>query len=126
MTRINCIPVDELTNLHLLAEYREMPRVSSLIWKWRDKNYSTVLNAFVMPVIPRAYCLGTGHVKFFYDKGEYLQKRFSAIVDELTKRGYNLQYTTYREHPPGCNKDWVPTVHDQNINRARIEERLNK
>ena len=126
MTRINCIPVEELTNLHLLAEYREMPRISSLIWKWYDKTYSATLNTFVHPTIPRAYCLGAGHVKFFYNKGLYLQKRFEAIVQELTKRGYNLQYTTYQAHPPDMNHDWVPTIHDQNINRMRIQERLNK
>ena len=30
MTRINCIPVEELSTPHLIAEYRELPRVFAL------------------------------------------------------------------------------------------------
>lgn len=126
MTRINCIPVEELTDLHLLAEYREMPRVSTLIWKWYHKTYSTGLQCFVRPVIPQSYIMGKGHVTFFYDKGEYLSRRFKEIVDELTKRGYNLNYTVYRPHPYGMNNDWEPDKTAQEINRARIRERLHE
>ncbi|ENT03393.1 hypothetical protein C038_02848 [Brucella sp. 63/311] len=31
MTRINCIPPAELTGPHLVAEYRELPRVFALV-----------------------------------------------------------------------------------------------
>jgi len=124
MTRINCIPVEELTNEHLLAEYKEMPRVSTLIWKWYFKTYDAELDCFVAPVIPSTYRMGKGHVTFFYDKGGYLKKRFSQIVDELTRRGYSLQYTVYREHPEFMNCEWEPTEEAMAINRARIRERL--
>ncbi len=30
MTRINCVPVEELSGPHLVAEYRELPRVFAL------------------------------------------------------------------------------------------------
>lgn len=30
MTRINCVPVRELGGKHLVAEYRELPRVYAL------------------------------------------------------------------------------------------------
>lgn len=33
MTRINCVPVEELSGPHLVAEYRELPRVFALAEK---------------------------------------------------------------------------------------------
>lgn len=54
MTRINCVPVEELTDKHLLAEYRELPRIFNLARAVEDA--------------PTEYVLGTGHMKFFYDK----------------------------------------------------------
>lgn len=113
MTRINCIPVQELNNKMLLAEYRELPRISKL--------------ARQLTPVPLIYILGTGHVKFFYDKGEYLRKRFEEqIVPELIKRGFKLTFTKYRLHSDNLNNDWEPTDEDMLINRKRIEERLNK
>ena len=67
-----------------MAEYREMFMVGSALQKslkspnW-DKNR-----------IPKELTLGTGHVIFFYDKGQYLYKRYSQIQKELTKRNYKL------------------------------------
>lgn len=112
MTRINCVPVVELSNLHLLAEYRELPRISRLA----KKNDN----------IPTNYCLGTGHVKFFYDKGFWLKKRFEEqIVPEMIKRGFKPQYKEYRVHPDGLNNDWSVTQEAIELNRARIKERNN-
>lgn len=111
MTRINCVPVSELTDKHLLAEYRELPRISKA--------------ARVCPDAPAEYKLGAGHVKFFYDKGEYLRKRFEEqIVPEMQARGFTTNYTIYRPHPAGLNQDWIPTAEAQAINRKRIKERL--
>lgn len=111
MTRINCVPVTELSRAHLLAEYRELPRISALARK--------VVNA------PKEYCLGKGHVLFFYDKGEWLRKRFEQeIVPELKSRNIKPKYETYRTHPEGLNKDWNPREQDLELNRQRIAERL--
>lgn len=111
MTRINCIPVQELTDKHLLAEYREMSRISNA--------------AYSHPEIPNNYRLGKGHVIFFYDKGEYLRKRYEEqIVPEMQKRGFRTNYTIYRKHPDGLNNDWTPSDIDMQINRERINERL--
>lgn len=113
MTRINCVPVEELHDKHLLAEYREMPRISALARRH--------------PNPPKHYVLGTGHMIFFYDKGEYLRRRFEEeIVPELKKRNFNLSYLKYRPHATGLNKDWAPDQAAIDLNRARIKERQPK
>lgn len=128
MTRINCVPVEELCNEHLLAEYKELPRISGAIWRWHEKtttNIEGLGEVFVSPTAPDSYCMGKGHVKFFYDKGEWLRRRFEEeIVPELERRGYNLSYTSYRPHPDGYNLDWVPDENAKEICRERIKERL--
>lgn len=111
MTRINCVPVEELTDKHLLAEYRELPRVSALARYITDA--------------PAKYTLGKGHVKFFYDKGEWLRRRFEEqIVPEMRKRGFATNFTKYRRHPADLNDDWQPDEAALAVNRARIAERL--
>lgn len=111
MTRINCVPVSELTDKHLLAEYRELPRLSKLARHTE---------------VPPTYRMGKGHVTFFYDKGQYLKKRFEEqIVPEMQRRHFTVKYKTYRPHPEGLNNDWEPTEEAMEINRARIKERLN-
>ena len=63
MTRINVgIPPAELINQHLIAEHREIKRIPNCIAKGK----------YNMDNIPRRFKLGKGHVKFFYDKLEYL------------------------------------------------------
>jgi deoxyribonuclease (pyrimidine dimer) len=113
MTRINCIPPQELTDKHLIAEYRELPRIYKLSRHCDD--------------VPESYKLGTGHIKFFYDKGEYLRKRFEdQIVPEMRARGFKTNFTKYRKHGKGLNNDWKPTGEAMLINRIRIAERLRK
>lgn len=110
MSRINCVPVTELSNSHLLAEYRELPRVSKL--------------ARHAPDAPADYVLGKGHVLFFYSRGGYLKQRFEQeIIPEMQRRGYVTNFTKYREHPDGLNNDWEPTPEAMEINRQRIKER---
>lgn len=133
MTRINCVPAHELTDKHLIAEYRELPRISALAWKWADRKESIDLIGsdlldsieYKTHLLPRTYILGQGHVKFFYDKGEYLRNRFeNEIVPEMHKRGFQTQFTKYRAHPNGLNNNWKPTDTAMALNRARIAERL--
>lgn len=117
MTRINCIPVQELTDRHLLAEYRELPRVFAL--------------ARPCPEAPSCYTLGTGHIKFFYDKLLYLQRRQVALVAEMRRRGMS---PSFDPEALGAQRrcgdqaalwnDWTPTPEAIQINRARIQERL--
>ncbi len=78
MTRINLIPVEELSDQHLLAEYRELPRIVNAVINCKAKNND----------IPRNYRLGQGHVRFFYNKIIFLFNRYSQIYDELKYRGF--------------------------------------
>ena len=113
LTRINVVPVSELTREHLVAEYRELPRISKLARVLKPSQ------------VPKDYKLGAGHMYFFYDKGLFLKRRFEdEIVPEMHRRGYVTKYTKYREHPAGLNKDYIVTDNALRINRARIKERL--
>lgn len=119
MTRINCIPVTELVDKHLLAEYRELPRVLRLARHPKAKE-----------VFPSEYTLGAGHVKFFYDKLEYLAIRYYNIVRECKRRGFKIQYEALPEYlvvsrPLSLWNDWKPTKQAMELNRQRIKERLN-
>ena len=109
MTRINVIPPKLLTDSWLLAEYREMPRISNLA-------------KYV--VHPAEYTLGKGHVVFFYNKGLYLKQRFDDILQELVKRGYNCKFDSYRLHPDGLNDEWYPNSAAIAINMQRLVEKF--
>ena len=111
MTRINCVPPAELTDKHLLAEYRELPRVFKLARSGND--------------IPGDYRMGAGHVKFFYDKLGYLKRRQESIIKECLRRGFNIQHRSVDfDIPADLAGDWAPTNRDMAINRDRIRERL--
>lgn len=119
MTRINCIPVEELSGPHLVAEYRELPRVFALAEK-------SIKRAKLIQ--PEAYTLGKGHVLFFYTRLGYLQKRHAALIAEMKRRGYNPSFTGIERKdfpliPEHYWNDWIPTPEAIEINRQRIKER---
>lgn len=117
MTRINCIPVAELHDKHLLAEYRELPRIFGAARPLaKHERVDT-------------YRMGAGHVKFFYDKLLYLVKRQKELIDECIKRGYNITHTDVEHAAKRCPypelfNDWKPDSEAQAINRNRINQRL--
>lgn len=120
MTRINCVPVEELTDKHLLAEYRELPRV----FKLAEAAY---LRGDTPGQYPREYTLGKGHVKFFYTRLWWLQRRFDHLVLEMLARGFRPQYTTtpvISRLPQSWWCDWKPTPAALAVNRERIAARL--
>jgi len=117
MTRINSgIPPAELCDKHLMAEHREIKRIPNCIKKGR----------YSMKGQPSKFTLGTGHVKFFYDKLAYLYKRYCELHLECKSRGFNV--TDYRECwddiPISLNNDYKPSDYDRKIIRERINERL--
>jgi deoxyribonuclease (pyrimidine dimer) len=117
MTRINCVPPAELSRQHLLAEYRELPRVFTLAHK------AYVAGRDV--VAPAAYTLGAGHVKFFYRRLGWCLDRFLALRREMLRRGYAPRYV---QPPPVAVPrewwgEWEPTADALAINRQRILER---
>jgi hypothetical protein len=126
MTRINCIPPSELTRQHLVAEYRELPRIFGMVLGMVERGVTSPAQA----KIPPTYRMGTGHMKFFCDKLEYLVQRQRALVDEMLSRGYQPKHTDPESlRDIGIPKDWYnswsPDERALAISRARIEERLN-
>ena len=119
MTRINVgIPPAELTDKHLLAEHREIKRIPNVVSSGK----------FSMDNQPSEFKLGTGHVKFFYDKLQYLKRRYESIYDECKQRGFNVTYYggAWSGVPMEYMKDYTPTERDRDIIRERINERLTK
>jgi len=121
MTRINCIPVEELTDKHLRAEFYELPRVFTAIERQEGKPSD----------LPTTYRMGTGHVRFFYDKALWLAGRLNDIADEMMRRGWNVDddklnavFKRIEELPSWSMNDWQPDEEAQAINRARIIARL--
>lgn len=117
MTRINVgISPKELKDKHLLAEHREIKRIPNAI-----KNGLADLNK----KIPDEFCLGFGHVRFFYNKLLYLKYRYSALYTECVRRGFNV--TNYQgawdgmpsnlmNHYQPSEKD-VLLIHGRLVNR---------
>jgi len=124
MTRINCVPVEELTDKHLGAEYRELPRLFGQILKAieRGEQPNDKRN-------PKQYKLGTGHTRFFYDKTCWLCKRYYNLVAECQKRGRVVNFPApppiVFDIPIEWWNDWQPTPEAMELNRQRIQERLN-
>ena len=124
MTRINTVPVDELMDQHLMAEYREIRHVGPSLQRSLNKK-----SGFSKEEISSEFTLNTGHVKFFYDKGQFLSKRFTQIREELIKRGVNINQSTsfnVELFPEGFYNDWDPTEESKVLIRARISERINQ
>lgn len=118
MTRINCVPPEELSRQHLLAEWKELPRVFTLAAKAYLSGREVVA--------PERYTLGAGHVKFFYTRLGYCAARFYALEREMKRRGYKPSYIA----PPsveipdkGWWQQWRPDDEALAINRQRIAER---
>lgn len=116
MTRINLIPVWDLTDQHLLAEHRELKRIPSLIQKSKV-NFEN---------IPASFTLWTGHVKFFYDKLWFLKERYIELYNECKKRWFLVENYIW-------NFDWIdeelfwefkPSEKDLEISKERIRQKL--
>lgn len=119
MTRINCIPVQELTGPHLVAEYRELPRVFALAQK------AALRGSFSQP---DAYTLGKGHLLFFYTRLGYLSRRHLELIEEMKRRGYKPIFSGVRREdfpdvPDSYWNDWEPTAEALQLNHRRIKER---
>jgi len=120
MTRINVVRVEELSREHLIAEYREIMRLPGNLKAWLNRKSKPPS----FDEIPTEYKLGTGHVKFFFNKFLFLQIRFENLVDEMLSRGYNPRFTdsTIFVVDKLYYNDYTPTETAIEINRARIKE----
>ena len=119
MTRINVgIPPTELVNQHLIAEHREIKRIPNCIAKGK----------YNMDGIPDKFKLGTGHVKFFYNKLLYLKNRYISLYNECIKRGFNVQnyIAAWDNVPQELMNDYTVEANDIKIIKQRINERRPK
>ena len=123
MTRINLIEPSELTDQHLIAEYREIFMVGGSL-----KRTLVSKNGYQESKVPKQYTLNSGHVYFFYNKGQYLDKRYQELIKEMKKRGFKPDKT--RTFPKeifvknGLYNDWIPNSKDYKLIRQRIEEKI--
>lgn len=119
MTRINAgIPPKDLHYKHLLAELREIKRIPNALHRANLRN------------LPKLFCLGTGHVRFFYDKGYYTHLRYMSLRSEALRRGYNVSdysgnWNVYKlKKYIHLYNDWIPTKESKILITERINGRI--
>jgi deoxyribonuclease (pyrimidine dimer) len=125
MTRINAdLDPKILSDQHLMAEYREMPMVTASL----RRSLKSKTPEQVLANIPSHFCLGQGHVYFWYNKLWFLKKRYTRLINELIRRGYNLNPERYSldtmGFPAGFHNDYKMTETDESLILARINERI--
>ena len=118
MTRINLVPPQELCDQHLLAEHRELTRIPNAIARGR----------YHLRDLPADYRLGSGHVRFFYNKLTFLHARYQALHAECLARGFNVQNIWPENLPadPALWQDYQPNARALAENRERIAIRMPK
>ena len=123
MTRINLIEPKELTDSHLVAEYREIMRLPGNL----HQSLNRKSKPFALNEIPEKYTLGKGHVKFFYNKMRFLDNRFKNLVVEMNKRGFRTRFSNtniFKDCPEEFYGHYTPDKEAIEINLSRIKERL--
>ena len=76
--------------------------------------------------IPLFYKMSAGHVKFFYDKGQYLKSRHEELKQEMRRRGMKPELTLHTgmfQHY-GLMGDWQPTADSLYVNAERLCARI--
>ncbi|MCW9710947.1 pyrimidine dimer DNA glycosylase/endonuclease V [Avibacterium sp. 21-586] len=118
MTRINVVPPQELCDQHLLAEHRELTRIPNAVAKGK----------YNLTGQPADYKLGEGHVRFFFNKLQFLKNRYDLLHQECKARGFNVQYFWAEDLPqdPSLWQDYQPTENALKLNRERIQLRMPK
>lgn len=123
MTRINsAIPVRALTDEHLLAEHREIKRLPYYLNK--------AIESGSVNRIPRKFTLGKGHVLFFLDKQQFVNRRYHEIFNELTNRGF--EPSDFSENwgigivYSGYYNRYTPTEEERHLLAELITERIGK
>jgi deoxyribonuclease (pyrimidine dimer) len=110
MVRINLINPKYLTDQHLIAEYYELLMLLGYAKKYPD-----------IKDIPKEYCLGKGHIKFFKNKLKYLEKRHKLIREEMKKRGFKPKLkANLKGYSKNLCNNWKPCKKDFEIIKKRI------
>lgn len=127
ITRINVVNPNELNGKHLIAEIHEITRIYGLVRKAQERKINKY-NFKEKIKQPSQYTLGAGHVYWFYDKLEFITKRYYALCSEAISRGYKISPISEKSLTEGIEKwwfgDYIPTQEAVDINKQRIEQRL--
>jgi len=114
MVRINLINPKKLADQHLIAEYNEILMLLGYVRKYPMKKD-----------IPKDYCLGRGHIKFFKDKLLYLKKRHETLKKEMIRREFApTKIIDLNGFPKNLRNDWKPKPADFKIIKARLREKI--
>ena len=120
MTRINsAISPKNLIDQHLIAELRELPRIFTAVRERIEKEIG-------FNDIPKEFCLGSGHVKFFYNKYKFLFDRYSHLRFEYLLRFgklYDFDVTRCLVSWEVFN-DYKPTENERQLLIERISTRI--
>ena len=114
MVRINLLKPSCLADQHLVAEYNEILMLLGYVRKYPDQ-----LD------IPKEYCLGKGHIKFFKNKLLYLESRFNVLKKEMKKRGFvPKKDINLRKFDQDLCKNWRPKDKDISLIKKRLRKKL--
>jgi hypothetical protein len=114
MTRISAsVKPQELCDQMLRAEHREIVRIPNTI-----KSGKALISG-----IPKTFRLGTGHVKFFYNKLGYLKQRYLDLHKECLERGFNVSdfSESFKGVPDHLDNYWEETKES----RTEVVDRIN-
>ena len=120
--RINIIPVQELADQHLFAEFREIKMLPKMFLKSYNTPTGIQFNR-----IKQSYTLNAGHGYFFYNKFKYIERRFKELSEEVLARGYKTASFDFdlSKIPVAFFNDYTPTFEEQQVNVERILLRIN-
>lgn len=115
MTRISVgVRAMELCDAHLIKERIELLRIPNAIKSGKA----------VVKNIPPNFTLGTGHVKFFYDKLEYLHQRYLELTAECLERDFNI--TDFSDSFSGLPRELWNGYEEKDKDRQIVVERVNE
>lgn len=123
MTRVNVVPVPELTYSELSGEWKEISRLFNLV---RARIAKGQCPADVKA--PSEYKLGSGHQLFFYTRLGYIVDRMFSLADEMLNRGHNpnldmlfsIVDSARQDMPPEWFGNYTPTPEVIQLNIQRM------
>ena len=133
MTRVNVLPIASLEPKILSGEFHEITRVFTHVRKAVESGRD-VSDIDIKP----HYLLGQGHVKFFYNKLEYVARRYLCLAFELRYRAIKSGNKSNcdlpkvlktiadarRDIPAQWWGDYTPTPEAMEINQDRLDNPL--
>lgn len=114
MTRVNVVPVQELSDQWLIAEYRELPRCL--------KGNISIKDA------PDHYVLGKGHMKWARKYNVFICNRMEEIVEEMHYRGFKTNFSANMNKyiSNDMKNQYKVNLNDLQLNKNRLIEKYNK